>query len=97
MIKVLLDELGKVKLKTGVILEIDEGLLGMIKSELLDLINPDDIIGLFRTLPKILEVDRIVERDLTRYQGMLTEAHEIEVQHAVYADRIIEKPVSLKQ
>lgn len=69
----------------------------MIQSELLDFINPDDVIGLFRSLPKIIEVDRIVEKDLTRYSGMLTEAHGIEVQHAVYADRVIEKPVTLKQ
>lgn len=32
MIKALLDELQKVKDKTGIVLEIDEGLLGMIKS-----------------------------------------------------------------
>lgn len=97
MIKALLDELTKVKAKTGVVLDIDEGLLAMIKSELLDLINPDDIIALFRGLPKILEVEKIVERDLSRYNGMLTEAHAVEVQHAVYADRIIERPVTLKQ
>ena len=32
MIKALLDELTKVRDKTGVVLEIDEGMLGMVKS-----------------------------------------------------------------
>ena len=44
-----------------------------------------------------MEIEKIVEKDLTRHQGMLTQAHAVEVQHAVYADRIKEVPITLKQ
>lgn len=39
MVKTLLEELLKLKEKTGAVLEIDEGLLGMIRAEILDLVD----------------------------------------------------------
>lgn len=32
----------------------------MIKLEILEYVNPDDVLKVFRTLPKILEVEKIV-------------------------------------
>lgn len=79
LIHSLLNELERVKKETGVTFEIDEGLLGMVRAEIIQYINPDDVLRVFRSLPKIVEVERIVERDLSKYQGVLTEAHPIVV------------------
>lgn len=54
MIKTLLEELLKLKDKTGAVLEIDEGLLGMIRAEIMDLVDTDDVLRVFRSVPKIL-------------------------------------------
>jgi len=61
MIKALLEELFKIKEKNGLVLEIDEGLLGLIRAEVMDLIDVDDVLRVFRSVPKILEVEKIVE------------------------------------
>lgn len=39
LIKALLEELEKVRAKTGVVLEMDEGVVGMIRSEIMDCVN----------------------------------------------------------
>lgn len=46
----------KMKMKTGILPEIDEGVIGMIRNEILDLVNVDDILKVYRTVPKIVEV-----------------------------------------
>lgn len=56
LIKALLEELQKVKEKTGAVLSIDEGVIGMIKAEIMDVVNVDDILKVFRVTPKIVEV-----------------------------------------
>lgn len=47
-------------MKTGVVLEIDEGVIGMIRAEIMDVVNVDDILKVFRVTPKIVEVEKIV-------------------------------------
>jgi len=37
-------------------MEIDEGVIGMIKAEIMDVVNVDDILKVFRVTPKIVEV-----------------------------------------
>ena len=69
----------------------------MIKLQIIDYINPDDVLKVFRTLPKILEVEKIVERNLSRYNGVLTEGHPIIVESVKVAESVIEKPVVLKE
>jgi hypothetical protein len=48
------------KLKTGVQPEIDEGVIGMIRAEIMDVVDVDDILKVYRVVPKIVEVERVV-------------------------------------
>lgn len=66
MIKALLEELEKLKRKTGAVLDIDEGVIGMINAEIMDVVNVDDILKVFRVVPKIVEVEKIVEKIVDR-------------------------------
>ena len=58
LIKALLEELEKVKRKTGAVLEMDEGVIGMINAEIMGVIDVDDILKVFRVVPKIVEVEK---------------------------------------
>ena len=62
LIKALLEELEKMKIKYGAILEIDEGVIGMINQEIMGVVDVDDILQVFRVVPKIVEVEKIVEK-----------------------------------
>ena len=66
LVKALLEELEKLKRKTGCVLEIDEGVIGMINQEIIDLVSVDDILKVFRVVPKIVEVEKIVEKIVER-------------------------------
>jgi hypothetical protein len=66
LIKALLEELEKLRKRTGVTLEIDEGVIGMINKEIMDVVNIDDILKVFRVVPKIVEVEKIVEKIIDR-------------------------------
>ena len=48
--------------KTGIIPEIDEGVIGLIKEEIMDVVDVDDILKVYRTVPKIVEVEKVVEK-----------------------------------
>jgi hypothetical protein len=39
-----------------VVLEIDEGVIGMIRAEIMDVVDVDDILKVFRVTPKLVEV-----------------------------------------
>ena len=86
LIKALLEELMKLKMKTGAVLEIDEGIIGMIKAEIMDVVNIDDILKVFRVVPKIVEVEKIVERIVDRV---------IEIPQVVPVEKIVEKIVEV--
>lgn len=62
LIKALLEEMERIKIKTGVQPEIDEGVIGMIRKEVLDLVDVDDILKVYRTVPKIVEVEKVIEQ-----------------------------------
>ncbi len=62
LIKALLEELEKIKRKTGIVLEMDEGVVGMINQEIMGVVDVDDILKIFRVVPKIVEVEKIVEK-----------------------------------
>lgn len=66
LIKALLEELEKVRLRTGVALEIDEGVIGMINQEIMGVVSVDDILKVFRVVPKIVEVEKIIEKVVER-------------------------------
>ena len=66
LLKALLEEMEKIKLKTGVVLDIDEGVIGMINQEIMGVVNVDDILKVFRVVPKIVEVEKIVEKIVER-------------------------------
>lgn len=61
LIKALLEELYKMKSK-GVDVEIDEGIIGMIKTETLNIDSADDILKLYRSNPKVVEVPKVIEK-----------------------------------
>lgn len=50
----------KLKDKTGLELEIDDGLLKMIDAEIDGVVDPQDVLKVFRSVPKILEVEKVV-------------------------------------
>lgn len=56
LLKALLEELEKVKRRTGETLEIDEGVIGLINQEIMGVVNVDDILKVFRVSAKIVEV-----------------------------------------
>ena len=86
LIKALLEELEKLKRKTGAVLELDEGVIGMIKAEIMDVVNVDDILKVFRVVPKIVEVEKIVEKIVDRV---------IEIPQVVPVEKIVEKIVEV--
>lgn len=80
MIKALLEELLRLRDVNGLTLVIDEGLLGMIRGELDGMIDVEDVLRVFRSLPKIVEIEKIVEKDLSKYLGYLTNTHLLAIQ-----------------
>lgn len=56
LIKALLEELEKIRARTGIVLEMDEGVLGMIRQEIMGVVDVDDILKVFRVVPKMVEV-----------------------------------------
>ncbi len=41
---------------------MDEGVVGMIRAEIMGVVDVDDILKVFRPVPKIVEVEKIVEK-----------------------------------
>ena len=54
------------KLKTGIQPEIDEAIINMIRQEIVDVIDVDDILRVYRVVPKIVEVEKVVEQVVER-------------------------------
>ena len=88
LIKALLEELEKIKRKTGIVLEMDEGVVGMINQEIMDVVNVDDILKVFRVVPKIVEVEKVVEKVVDRI---------VEVPQVVPVEKVIEKIVEVEK
>lgn len=44
------------------VLDLDEGVIGMINQEIMGVVNIDDILKVFRVVPKIVEVEKIIEK-----------------------------------
>lgn len=89
MVKALLEELLRLRDRSGLGLEIDEGLLGLINKEIGEFVDVEDVLRVFRSVPKILEVERIVEKDLGRHLGYLTQAHPVNTESAKMVDRLV--------
>ena len=66
LVKALLEELEKLKIRHGLILDIDEGVIGMINQEIMGVVDVDDILKVFRVVPKIVEVEKIVQKIVDR-------------------------------
>jgi len=69
-------------------LDIDEGVIGMINAEIMDVVNVDDILKVFRVVPKIVEVEKIVEKIVDRV---------IEIPQVVPVEKIVEKIIERPQ
>lgn len=84
LIKALLEELEKLKLRTGAVLEMDEGVIGMINQEIMGVVDVDDILKVFRIVPKIVEVEKIIEKVVERV---------VEVPQVVPVEKVVEKVI----
>lgn len=60
----------------------------MINQEILGVVNVDDILKVFRVVPKIVEVEKIVEKIVDRI---------VEVPQIVAVERIVEKIVEVEK
>lgn len=60
----------------------------MINQEIMDIVNVDDILKVFRVVPKIVEVEKIVEKIVDRI---------VEVPQIVPVEKIIEKIVEVEK
>lgn len=87
LLKALLEEFEKVRARTGVVFDIDEGVIGLINQEIMGVVNVDDILKVFRSTPKIVEVEKIIEKTVERI---------VEVPQVIpiekYVEKIIEVP-----
>ena len=88
LVKALLEELAKIRRKTGVVLEMDEGMIGMIRQEIMDVVEVDDILKVFRVTPKIVEVEKIVEKIVETI---------VEVPKIIEVERVVQTPVEVKK
>ena len=84
LLKGLLEEFLKLKAQYNLDLELDEGIFGMIKKELIGIIDIDDILKIFRSIPKIVEVEKIIEKVVERV---------VEVPKVVTVEKVVEKVV----
>lgn len=50
------------KVAYGVELGIDEGVIGMVRGELLDMVEIEDILAIFRPVPRVVEVPKFIEK-----------------------------------
>ena len=86
LVKALLEELEKLRIRTGAVLEIDEGIIGMINQEIMGVIDVDDILKVFRVVPKIVEVEKIIEKIVERV---------VEVPQVIPVEKIVEKIIEV--
>lgn len=67
---------------------MDEGVIGMINQEIMGVVDVDDILKIFRVVPKLVEVEKIVEKIVDRI---------VEVPQVVTVDKITEKIVEVEK
>lgn len=67
---------------------MDEGVVGMIRQEIMGVVDVDDILKIFRVVPKIVEVEKIVEKIVERI---------VEVPQVVTVEKITEKIVEVEK
>ena len=48
--------------KTGIKPVIDEALISMIRQEIIGIVNVEEILNIYRVVPKIVEVEKVVEQ-----------------------------------
>ena len=86
LVKALLEELEKLRGRTGAVLEMDEGIIAMINQEIMGVVDVDDILKVFRVVPKIVEVEKIIEKIVERY---------VEVPQVIPVEKVIEKVIEV--
>jgi hypothetical protein len=96
LIKSLLEELEGLRVKYNAQITLDEGILGLLSEQVLDGIDVEAILGLYRPQPKIVEVEKIVDRPVY-VMDELQHGIPIHTEKGVYGERVIEKPVSIEK
>lgn len=74
------------KLKTGSVLDMDESVIAMINQEIFGIVNVDDILKVFRVVPKIVEVEKIIEKVAERV---------VEVPQVIPVEKVVEKVIEV--
>ena len=59
---------------------MDEGIMSMIKQEIMGVVDVDDILKVFKVVPKIVEVEKIVEKEVEKL---------VEVPRIITVDKIV--------
>ena len=62
LIKSLLEELEVIRKKYGATITLDEGIIGLLNEQILEDVDASAILALYRPQPKIVEVERFVDR-----------------------------------
>ena len=86
LLKAVLEQLEKIRAQTGVVLEMDEGVVGMINQEIMGIVSVDDILKVFRVVPKVVEVEKIIEKIVERI---------VEVPKVIPVEKYVEKIVEV--
>lgn len=86
LIKALLEEIEKLKGRTGAVLDLDEAILAMINQEIMGVVDVDDILKVFRVAPKMVEVEKLVEKVVEKV---------VEVPQVVPVEKVVEKIIEV--
>ena len=62
LIKALLEEFERIGKTHDIGIQLDEGILEMLRCQVLEGVNIEDILALFRPSPRVCEVDVVVDR-----------------------------------
>ena len=95
LIKSLLEEFERISKTQKVDIQLDEAILCMLRDQVLEGVNIDDILALFRPPARVCEVEVVVDRPYFTH-GTKTVAIPIREQEGVRLDSIKHVPVALQ-
>ena len=95
LIKSLLEEFERISKTQKVDIQLDEAILCMLRDQVLEGVNIDDILALFRPPARVCEVEVVVDRPYFT-NGTKTVAIPIREQEGVRLDSIKHVPVALQ-
>lgn len=85
LIKSLLEEVEKIKVDSGLDITLDEGILELLRKQVIDGVDVDAILRLYRPLPKIIEVEKLIDRPVY-INGTLEKGVPVRAERCVIAE-----------